>query len=224
MPSPKPFPPRAGVIFDMDGLMLDTERVARIAWNEAARLSGMEMTDALFESMIGRPDKDSIQLLRDAFGPEFDVEAAALACGGLFEDYINAHGIPLKPGVFEILDDLSARKIPLAVATSTRNPIASLRLNQAGLRNYFSILVTGNEVASGKPAPDIYLEAVRRLGIDAATSFALEDSHAGVRSAHGAGLKVIMVPDILPPTPEIAALTTFVAGSLHEARGYFAHL
>jgi len=211
----------SGIIFDMDGLMLDTERVARIAWQEAALLFGHRMSDELFASLIGRTHPESIALVRAAFGPSFDFEAASAKCNVLFEDYVTKNGLPLKPGVREILDDLSARKIPLAVATSTRNHNAQRRLEQVGLLKYFSVLVGGNEVARGKPEPDIYLEAIRRLGIDASTSHALEDSHAGVRSAHTAGLNVIMVPDIVPPTPEIAALTVFIAPSLHDARDFF---
>ena len=216
------FPPSSGVIFDMDGLMLDTERIARIAWQQTARAAGYEMSDALFASLIGRREPDSIALLRDAFGPEFDFAKSNAECNLIYNDYVTKNGLPVKPGVREILDDLSARNIPLAVATSTQNPLARLRLEQVGLSKYFSVVVGGNEVARGKPEPDIYLEAILRLGIDASTSFALEDSHAGVRSAHAAGLKVIMVPDIVPPTPEIAALTWRIANSLHDVRTIFA--
>jgi HAD superfamily hydrolase (TIGR01509 family) len=210
--------PRSGVIFDMDGLMLDTERVARIAWQEAARRAGYDMSDELFASMIGRTKFDSVDLLRAAFGPAFDFEQAYLACNVLYQDHINREGLPLKPGVHELLADLLARNIPLGVATSTRNPVTAQRLEQAGLLKYFSVLITGDQITHGKPAPDIYLKAVRELKIDAATSFALEDSPAGVRSAHAAGLQVIMVPDLVAPTPEIAALTHAIAKSLHDVR------
>jgi HAD superfamily hydrolase (TIGR01509 family) len=212
----------SAVIFDMDGLMLDTERVARIAWQEAALLFGHHMTDTLFASLIGRPDHESLVLVSTAFGPTFDFQAANQKCNELFENYVLQYGLPLKPGVREILDDLTARRVPLAVATSTRHDNARRRLEQVGLLKYFSVLVGGNEVARGKPEPDIYLEAIRRLGIEAPASYALEDSHAGVRSAHAAGLNVIMVPDIVPPTPEIAALTLHIAGSLHDARDFLA--
>jgi len=214
--------PNSGVIFDMDGLMLDTERVAKIAWQEAALLFGHTMSDDLFASLIGRTHQASIALLREAFGPSFDYESASHKCNALFENYVEKQGLPVKPGVRELLDDLTARKIAVAVATSTRAPNARLRLEQAGLLGYFSVLVGGNEVARGKPEPDIYLEAIRRLGIAACASYALEDSHAGVCSARAAGLNVIMVPDIVPPTVEITALTVLVAPSLHDVRDFFA--
>jgi HAD superfamily hydrolase (TIGR01509 family) len=221
MSEPFLFSPGAGVIFDMDGLMLDTERIARIAWQQATREAGYEMSDALFASLIGRRDRDSTALLHAAFGTDFDYEATHRACNVLYNDYINRNGLPLKPGIHQLLDSFTTRRIPLAVATSTGNPTARLRLEQTGLLRYFSVVVAGNEIAHGKPAPDIYLEAIRRLGIDASASFALEDSPAGVQSAHAAGLRVIMVPDLLPPTPEIEALTWQVAESLHEVRKLF---
>jgi HAD superfamily hydrolase (TIGR01509 family) len=201
----------------MDGLMVDTERIARIAWQETSREAGFEMSDAVFSLMIGRSKRDSGDLLRRHFGPGFDFDRVHTAVGILFEKIVARDGLPLKPGVRELLEDLSARTIPLAVATSTRNPVATQRLEQIGLLKYFTVVMTGDQVTRGKPEPDIFLEAVRRLGVDARTSYALEDSFAGVRSAHGAGLRVIMVPDLLPPTPEIAALTYAVAKSLHEA-------
>jgi HAD superfamily hydrolase (TIGR01509 family) len=214
-------PTPTAVIFDMDGLMVDTERIARIAWQKACRDAGYPMSDAVFALMIGRSKRDSGDLMRTILGPGFDFERMHAATGILFEQIVAREGLPLKPGVRELLDDLAARKIPLAVATSTRNPVAEQRLEQIGLRKYFSALVTGDQVTRGKPEPDIYLKAVRELGADPASTYALEDSHAGVRSAHGAGLRVIMVPDLLPPTPEIAALTVAVVKSLHEVPNLF---
>jgi HAD superfamily hydrolase (TIGR01509 family) len=209
---------QTGVIFDMDGLMVDTERIAKIAWQEASRMAGYDMPDDVFALMIGHSKRDSRERVRDRLGPGFDFERVYADTGILFEKIVARDGLPLKPGVRELLEDLSARKVPLGVATSTRNPVASQRLEQVGLLKYFAVVVTGDQVARGKPEPDIYLEAVRRLGIEAKTSYALEDSHAGVRSAHAAGLRVIMVPDLIAPTPEIAALTHAIVKSLHEAR------
>jgi HAD superfamily hydrolase (TIGR01509 family) len=220
MPDFTSFPSGAGVIFDMDGLMLDTERIAKIAWQQAARLAGVDMSDALFASLIGRRETDAIGLLAEAFGPEFDFHQSQARCNALYQDYVARHSLPLKAGIRELLDELSRRSIPLAVATSTQNPVARQRLEQVGLLRYFSVLVAGNEIPHGKPAPDIYLEAVKRLGVEAATSFALEDSPAGVRAAHAAGLNVIMVPDLVPPTPEIAALTWRIADSLNDVHGW----
>jgi HAD superfamily hydrolase (TIGR01509 family) len=208
--------PNSGVIFDMDGLMVDTERIARIAWQEASRAAGYEMPDTVFSLMIGRTKRDSGDLMRQHLGAGFDFERVHAATGILFEKIIERDGLPLKPGIRELLTDLSARNIPLAVATSTRNPVATQRLESVDLLKYFTVVVTGDQVTRGKPEPDIFLEAVRRLGIDARTSYALEDSFAGVRSANGAGLRVIMVPDLLQPTPEMAALTHAVAKSLDD--------
>jgi HAD superfamily hydrolase (TIGR01509 family) len=208
--------PRGGVIFDMDGLMIDTESIAKTCWEQAFALTGRTLTPEMFGRMIGRNKRDCAELLRDWFGPDFDFVATYHECGKLYEEHIARHGLPLKPGVMELLRELASRGVPLAVATSTRQPKARERLEQAGLLGFFAVVVAGDEVANGKPAPDIYLETARRLGIDPALSFALEDSHAGVRAAHGAGLKVIMVPDLLPATEEIEKLTHRVAPSLAD--------
>ena len=209
---------RFGVIFDMDGLMLDTESIAKMCWERAFAQTGREMTGAMYASMIGRNKRDCIALLHAAYGDGFDFEATYAQCSVYYEEHVAEHGTPLKPGVRELLEELAAHGVPLAVATSTRGIKARARLEKAGLLPFFQAVVSGDEVAHGKPAPDIYLEAARRLGIDPARSFALEDSHAGIRAAHAAGLMVIMVPDLLPATEEIAKLTHRVLPSLHEAR------
>jgi HAD superfamily hydrolase (TIGR01509 family) len=201
----------------MDGLMLDTEALAKKAWQEAGRVTGFPIDDELFRSMIGRGKRDCAAHLRHVLGPEFDFETLYRLCAEYDEAHIARHGVPLKPGIGELLEELSARRLPLAVATSTRQAKARQRLEQAGLLRYFQALVGGDEIAAGKPAPDIYLEAVRRLAVDPARTFALEDSFAGVRAAHAAGLNVIMVPDLLAPTDEIAALAYRVVPSLREA-------
>lgn len=209
-----------GVIFDMDGLMLDTERLGQRTWQEAARHAGHEIDAGLFLRIVGRNRTDSAALMREVLGPGFDFDRVYLDSFTRFDDHIVRHGVPLKPGIVELLGELSAREIPLGVATSTRNARARQHLEHAGLMRYFSVLVGGDEVALGKPAPDIYLEAAHRLGIDPKRSLALEDSHPGVRAAHAAGFRVIMVPDLLQPTAEIAALATHIAASLHEARAF----
>ena len=216
---PRPFfPPGFGVIFDMDGLMLDTEAIAQVCWEQAFAAAGLALTPKLFLAMVGHNKRNCETMLRAEFGDALDFETIHAKCAVLFEEHVALHGAPLKPGVLELLGDLAALRVPLAVATSTRNPQARERLEQAGLLPFFETVVGGNDVEHGKPAPDIYLEAIRRLGIDATQSFALEDSHAGVRAAHAAGLKVIMVPDLLPATGEIAKLTHRVAPSLREVR------
>jgi HAD superfamily hydrolase (TIGR01509 family) len=216
MPAPRP----DGVVFDMDGLLLDTEVLGQRTWLEAARHAGYDLDAALFLRIVGRNRKDSAALMLEALGPGFDFDRVYHDSMSRFEDHVTRHGVPLKPGVVALLEELAAAKIPLGVATSTRHARARHHLENAGLLRFFPVLVGGDEVATGKPAPDIYLEAARRLGIEPGRSFALEDSHPGVRAAHAAGFKVIMVPDLLPPTKEIAALATHVAPSLHHARAF----
>jgi HAD superfamily hydrolase (TIGR01509 family) len=214
--------PRGGVIFDMDGLMLDTESIAKVCWERAFALTGRAMTPEIYGLMIGRNKRDCAELLRESLGADFDFEAIYSRSSAFYEEHVTRHGAPLKAGVLGLLRELAARDVPLAVATSTRKEKALVRLKEAGLLGFFTVVVGGDEVAHGKPAPDIYQEAARRLGVDPTQSFALEDSHAGVRAAQAAGLKVIMVPDLLPATDEIAALAHRVVVSLHEALLLFA--
>jgi HAD superfamily hydrolase (TIGR01509 family) len=208
--------PGAGVIFDMDGLLLDTEVISRSAWQRAAHEAGFEISDKLFQNMIGRGKRDCAGYLEKILGPGFNFDEIYRQCNIYDDHHVDWYGLPVKPGAFELVETLFARRVPLAVATSTHLPKATRRLEQVGLFGYFATVVAGNEIARGKPAPDIYLEAARRLAIDPAQSFAVEDSMAGVRAAHAAGLKVIMVPDLVQPTEEIAALTDRVAVSLRE--------
>lgn len=130
------------------------------------------------------------------------------------------HGIRVKTGVFELLHALAERRIPVAVATSTEKDIAPRKLRLAGLETHFSLIVTGCEVPRSKPAPDIFLLAAARLGIDPVSCLVLEDSHNGVLAANSAGMSPVMIPDLLAPTPEINALTLAVFPSLVEAKPF----
>jgi HAD superfamily hydrolase (TIGR01509 family) len=129
-----------------------------------------------------------------------------------------ASSVPVKAGVPELLKELKARRIPMAVATSSRAPHALGHLGTAGLLDMFHAIVTRDDVKHPKPHPEPYLTAARHLGIAPANCLAIEDSHSGVRAAHAAGMQTIMVPDLIPPTDELRALCHAVMASLHEVR------
>jgi HAD superfamily hydrolase (TIGR01509 family) len=203
------------VIFDMDGLMLDSERIYRAAWQRAAADLGYPMSDALYELSIGRTIADGQALVAEALGPGFPLSAFQRRWTGYWRE-LQAAGIPPKPGLPELLRALDAARIRRAVATSTLREEALRTLGN--LAAGFHALVTGEEAPLGKPAPDIFLLAARRLGIAPARCLVLEDSEPGVRAAHAAGSAVILVPDLKLPSPEVAALAWQVLSSLHEVR------
>ncbi|MDT3501699.1 HAD family hydrolase [Stenotrophomonas maltophilia] len=210
-----PFLPDA-VIFDMDGLMIDSERVSVACWSEAAEALGLPLDASFFVRMVGLGDRDSHALLRQQGVEDSVIEAMALRCHDLYEQRTQT-GLPLRPGILELLELLKAHAIPRAVATTTRQPRANRKLGAAGLLPYFDAVITSGDVARPKPAPDIYLLAAQRLGQAPERCLALEDSPAGTRAALAAGMTVIQVPDLVHPDEELRALGHRIVGSLRDA-------
>ena len=211
----------AAVIFDMDGLMLDTEPLAARAWGEAAATLDVEFDLSLAHAMIGRNFADCSAMVHARYAAPYPVDALLARWHAAYDVIVLREGLALKPGVRELLDWLEGRAIPRAVATSTRRDRACAKLGETGLLPRFQALVGGDEVASGKPAPDIYVEAARRLDESPARCVALEDSEPGVRSALAAGMMPIMVPDLIAPSAELVALDLLVLPTLHDV---LAHL
>jgi HAD superfamily hydrolase (TIGR01509 family) len=212
------------VIFDMDGLMLDSERMATDAWTRAVASLGFRLTEELNLQLIGRNARDSDAILRAALGDDFPVDAVRHTARRFFRDLTQERGIPVKPGLEPLLDFLGARAVQMAVATSTPREACVRHLQRAHLLERFAVLVCGDEVATGKPAPDIFLTAARLLGTRPETCVVLEDSFAGIRAAHAAGMIPIMVPDLLPPDADIRALAYRVVPNLDQARDVIAAL
>ena len=205
------------VVFDMDGLLFDSETVYRDAMIATAAALGVEMPPSLFLRLVGLPWAANIPMLLDHYGPSFDPEGFRREATRRFHLVADA-GIGLKAGVVEILDALDRLDLPRAVATSSMHPTVQHHLGQHGLLGRFQALVAQGDYARGKPAPDPFLAAAERLGVAPADCLALEDSHSGVRAAHAAGMMTIMVPDLLDPTEEMRTLCVRIARDLHEVR------
>lgn len=207
----------SAVIFDMDGLMFDTERIAQRAWVRAAADFGYEYPDHVFQGVIGRARPDVERYSLEAFGADFPFEAVYHAKGRYMQDILEREGMPLKAGLLDLLDWLAARSIAVAVASSSPRAVVLRNLVLAGLSaERFGALVGGDEVRNGKPAPDIFLEVTRRLGLMPEGCLVLEDSNTGIKAAHAAGMQAVMVPDIKPPTDETRALAYRVVDSLMQ--------
>src|SRR4051812_38068508 len=211
-----PLKPFAAVVFDMDGTLLDTELVFKdIVW-DVSRDLGFTMTTDIHGRMVGSSHEATNQMLVEAYGVAFPYEMFDAECRRLMHARM-AQAVPVKAGVPELLKELKARRIPTAVATSSRSPHALGHLGTAGLLDMFQAIVTRDDVTHPKPHPEPYLTAARHLGVLPASCLAIEDSHSGVRAAHGAGMQTLMVPDLVPPTDEIRTLCT-IYQSLHEVR------
>ena len=209
--------PVAGVVFDMDGLMIDTETVWRDVQLAEAEAQGLDLPLEVILSLIGKRWRVNRRILQDHFGPDFDVEAFAGAVSARHAATCRA-GVAVKAGVVELLDLLDALDLPRAIATSSDRDVVVQRLEPGGLLQRFHAVITNEDCAEGKPHPEPYLNAARALGLDPTDCLALEDSYSGVRSAHAAGMMTVMVPDLLPPTDEIGGLCVAVADTLHQVQ------
>ncbi|MEO8345330.1 MAG: HAD family phosphatase [Betaproteobacteria bacterium] len=224
MKARRPIRRPVAVIFDMDGLMLDTESLGPRTWRDAAAAIGVDFDLGLLPSMIGRNYRDCREMLRAQYGPAYPVEQLTAECLATFDAIVAREGIAQKPGLRELLDWLEREQVVRAVATSTRRDRAEAQLTKQGLLARFAILVGGNEVDRGKPEPDIFLLAAARLDVAAADCVVLEDSEPGVRAALAAGMIPIMVPDLHGPSPGLLAREPLVLPSLHDVREHFALL
>lgn len=218
-PSPQGFAlpsPPAGVVFDMDGLMLESEREILDCMRLAAAEQAQDIEPDYWRAMIGHSDSICRARLVERIG-----EPAAAALFGRSQALYLARaeaGIAHRPGIVALLDLLAERGIPRAVATSTRAPLAQRKLAAAGLLRYFDAVCTSTDVAHPKPAPDVYLLAAERLGVSPARCLALEDSPTGVRAALAAGMTTIQVPDLLLPDDAVRALGHHIVDSLDQVR------
>ena len=206
----------AAVLFDMDGLMFDTETLAFRAWSRALAEHGLEMRTSDYSRLIGRNMADARLILLDAYGPDTPVDALDAARFRYSSAEVAERGVPLKPGLVALLDALDALGIPRAMATSTGRERATALLERAGLAGRFHAIVCGDDITRGKPAPDIFLVAARRLDAPATSCLVLEDSEPGVRAAHAARMKTVLVPDLAPVAPAARGLAWRIVANLEE--------
>lgn len=203
-----------GVIFDMDGVMIDSERQSNEGWLWAAEQKGMEMPIWLIDSFKGAPTNLSKQYFDDYYKGEIDYWETRQ----LRTDYIyrlrEIEGIPVKAGLFELLDYIRENELRCAVATSTVRENAFKNLHTIGAWDYLDAVVFGDEVEHGKPEPDIFLRAAERIGVEPSECIVIEDSINGIKAGYSAGMKVVHVPDTIVIGDDIKALTAVICDDL----------
>jgi HAD superfamily hydrolase (TIGR01509 family) len=207
----------AAVIFDMDGLIFDTEALYQQAFLAASSAAGHNLPTTLIQSTIGVPWVQSRLLFLEQMGSDFPVDQYGNEVTDRFEKLATTQ-LRLKPGVVELLDVLDQFHLPRCIATSSAHSTVQNHLSAHGLVDRFHAVIAYGDYVSSKPSPDPFLTAAKRLGVEPAQCLALEDSYNGVRSASTAGMITVMVPDLLIPTPEIRSLCAGVVSDLHTVR------
>ncbi len=204
------------VLFDMDGVLLDTESVCKICWNRAAKEFGVENIEKAYCECVGTNTNDTLEILKKYCEGKVGVEEFHSRTGELFYVVEKEEGLKKMPHVLECLESLKSMGLRLAVASSTRWENVSRQLKAAGIIDFFETITTGDTVKHSKPAPDIYIKSFESLSLSPEDCVAVEDSPNGVRSAVSAGLKVVMVPDQIRPDDEMKKLSWKIISSLKD--------
>ena len=189
-----------GAVFDMDGLMIDSERLVYSIWQEMLDEDGKEFNLDIFKKTIGLRREDSYEYYRIRYFKR-----------------IEKNGVPVKKGLYEIFDYLKSVGCKISLATSTSSQTALKIMKKINLYDKFDAFVCGDDVKNGKPDPEVFLIAAKKLGLEPVDCVAFEDSINGIKSAHAAGMTTVMVPDLSEPTDEIKPMIDFLCTDLSEA-------
>ena len=184
------------VVFDMDGVLFDTESVCMKAWDYAGEVMGVGKAGYMVLKTLGMNADKAVEIIRTEFGAGFDAVKFKQIGKNYSYDYFNTYGVPEKPGLYEVLDYLKNKGYKIALASSTSSQSVHHHLKEKDIEKYFDAVICGDMVEKSKPEPDIYLKACAQLNENPDNCIAIEDSKNGILSAHRAGLQVIMVPDL----------------------------
>lgn len=210
-----------GIIFDMDGVIFDSEKVGLECWEKLGKRYGLNNVRENAMKCIGRSTVDTMKILEDAYGDAVSVPKLYGEAKEAFAEIISREGLPLKKGARELLEYLHNNGVRVGLASSTSYNGVISHLENAGLREYFQVIVGGDMIKHSKPEPDIYLLACEKLGVRPEYTAAIEDSYNGIKSAYRAGMTAIMVPDLIPPDDEIVSMVYKKMDSLSDILDYF---
>jgi len=208
------------VIFDMDGLLLDSEKIAFDTFTKSLKVFNLEKESLLFYKMIGKDSTSCKNILKEGLSNKINHEEFGKIWSDLYKKETILKPIPVKNGVKSLLNHLKDLKIIMAVATSTDTDLAKEKLKKSGLLEYFTLVIGGDKVNIGKPSPDIYLYVANKLSVNPQHCLALEDSENGVKSAISSGMNVIQIPDIVQPSNELKQLGHIILSSLEDVITY----
>lgn len=207
-------------IFDMDGLILDTERIAFKSYKEALKEYGYDFTEAFFLTLIGTNVKLTKELCLNRYGSWFPFDLLHENHNKITEEYIKKNGVPLKEGVNELIDYLKENDYKIALATSSDREKAEYLLELVKIKEKFDYIICGNDIVNSKPNPEIFLKAAENLKVEPKECIVIEDSKFGVKAAVNAGMKAINVPDMKMPDSEVKSMAFKIFNNLLEVKEY----
>lgn len=210
------------VVFDMDGVIFDSERAVMQCWKEVASRHNIPDIEKAILACTGTTMVRTREIMLNLYGADFPYNEYAMESSAIFHSRYDGGRLPMKPGVKELLTFLKEHNKKIALASSTRQQVVTDELRDAGIIEYFDRIICGDMVSRSKPAPDIFLKACEELNVSPSDSYAIEDSYNGIRAAHAGGLHPIMVPDLLPADEEMQSLAEIVLPSLTSVMEYLA--
>lgn len=210
------------VVFDMDGVIFDSERAVMQCWKEVASRHNIPDIEKAILACTGTTMVRTREIMLNLYGADFPYDEYARESSAIFHSRYDGGRLPMKPGVKELLTFLKEHNKKIALASSTRQQVVTDELRDAGIIEYFDRIICGDMVSRSKPAPDIFLKACEELNISPSDSYAIEDSYNGIRAARAGGLHPIMVPDLLPADEEMQSLAEIILPSLTSVIEYLA--
>lgn len=208
------------VVFDMDGVIFDSERAVMNCWLELAQKYDIKDIEKPYFACVGTTMTRTREIMLETYGEDFPYDEYARESSLMYHEKYDGGKLPMKPGVIELLSYLKEKGKKIALASSTRRETVTNQLRWAEIIDYFDAIICGDMVARSKPAPDIFLKACQELGVSPENTYAIEDSYNGIRAAHAGQLRPIMVPDLLEANDEMRGMAECVCDNLNDVIDY----
>lgn len=212
------------IIFDMDGLMIDSERVTSECYQERLKDMNLTMDEEFYKTLLGKPIKGIYQRFYDVYGNDFPIENVIQDVHQLMAERFETEGVPVKKGLVELLHYLKDNNYKTIVATSSNRDRVDKILAQAKITEFFDDSICGDEVTKGKPNPEVFLKSCQKLGVNVDEAIVLEDSEAGIQASYDANIKVICIPDMKYPEKQYEEKTFKILKDLTEVTAYLKSL